>query len=71
MPGLTGAGTIVRQISSDSLTNPLANVLKTDTGGWQTVFLVAAAMNFLVVLAAIFVLGPARRRAAAMRRAMA
>jgi OFA family oxalate/formate antiporter-like MFS transporter len=44
---------------------PLANVLKTDTGGWHAVFLVAAGMNFIVVLAAIFVLGPARRRGAA------
>ncbi|HEY1932173.1 MAG TPA: oxalate/formate MFS antiporter [Acetobacteraceae bacterium] len=43
---------------------PLANVLKADTGGWHTVFLVAAVMNFIVVLAAIFVLGPARRRSA-------
>ncbi len=43
---------------------PLANVLKTSTGGWQAVFLVAAAMNFVVVLLAVFVLGPARRRRA-------
>ena len=41
---------------------PLANVLKAETGGWHTVFLVAAGMNFVVVLAAIFVLGPVRRR---------
>ena len=41
---------------------PLANVLKAATGGWQTVFLVAAAMNFIVVLVALFVLGPVRRR---------
>jgi OFA family oxalate/formate antiporter-like MFS transporter len=46
---------------------PLANVLKAATGGWHTVFLVAAAMNFVVVLAAIFVLGPARRRWASVR----
>ncbi|HUN42208.1 MAG TPA: oxalate/formate MFS antiporter [Acetobacteraceae bacterium] len=50
---------------------PLANVLKADTGGWQTVFLVAAAMNFVVVLLALFVLGPARRRAAQRRAAVA
>jgi MFS transporter, OFA family, oxalate/formate antiporter len=49
---------------------PLANVLKTQTGGWHAVFLVAAAMNFLVVMAALFVLGPVRRYGAA-RRAMA
>ncbi len=41
---------------------PLANVLKTSTGGWEAVFLVAAGMNFVVVLAALFVLGPVRRR---------
>lgn len=41
---------------------PLANVLKAHTGGWHAVFLVAAAMNFAVVLAALFILGPALRR---------
>jgi OFA family oxalate/formate antiporter-like MFS transporter len=41
---------------------PLANVLTTATGSWKAVFLVAAATNFVVVLAALFVLGPARRR---------
>ena len=41
---------------------PLANVLKTSTGGWHAVFLVAAATNFVVVLAALFILGPVRRR---------
>ena len=43
---------------------PLANVLKTATGSWQAVFLVAAATNFVVVLLAVFVLGPVRRRRA-------
>jgi len=46
---------------------PLANVLKVQTGGWHTVFLVAAAMNFVVVMAALFVLGPVRRRGAQRR----
>jgi OFA family oxalate/formate antiporter-like MFS transporter len=41
---------------------PLANVLKTSTGGWEAVFQVAAGMNFVVVLAALFVLLPLRRR---------
>jgi MFS transporter, OFA family, oxalate/formate antiporter len=50
---------------------PLANVLKTSTGSWQAVFLVAAAMNFIVVLAALFVLGPARRRWAVRAHAVA
>jgi OFA family oxalate/formate antiporter-like MFS transporter len=39
---------------------PLANMLKTATGGWESVFLVAAATNVAVVLLAIFVLRPLR-----------
>jgi OFA family oxalate/formate antiporter-like MFS transporter len=41
---------------------PLANVLKTATGSWEAVFLVAAGMNILVVLLALFVLLPIRMR---------
>jgi MFS transporter, OFA family, oxalate/formate antiporter len=41
---------------------PLANVLKTETGDWKTVFLVATIMNFIVVGLAIFVLRPLRQR---------
>jgi len=41
---------------------PLANVLKTATGGWGAVFLVAAATNVLVVVLARFVLRPIRER---------
>lgn len=41
---------------------PLANVLKTATGGWESVFLVAAATNVAVVLLALFVLRPLRAR---------
>ena len=43
---------------------PLANVLKAHTGTWTTVFLVSALMNAVVVMAALFVLRPARRRMA-------
>lgn len=39
---------------------PLANVLKTATGGWEAVFLVAAVTNACVVLLALFVLRPLR-----------
>jgi OFA family oxalate/formate antiporter-like MFS transporter len=39
---------------------PLANVLKTATGGWEAVFLVAAGTNIAVVLLALFVLRPLR-----------
>ena len=48
---------------------PLASLLKTATGGWEAVFMVAAGINALVVLLALFVLRPLRghrlRRAAA------
>ncbi len=37
---------------------PFANVLKIATGSWEAVFLVAAAMNILVVLLALFALLP-------------
>jgi OFA family oxalate/formate antiporter-like MFS transporter len=39
---------------------PLANVLKSATGGWEAVFLVAAGANLIVVLLALFVLRPLR-----------
>jgi MFS transporter, OFA family, oxalate/formate antiporter len=39
---------------------PLANVLKSETGTWEAVFLVAAAINVVVVLLAMFVLRPLR-----------
>ena len=39
---------------------PLANILKTATGSWESVFLVAAATNVVVVLLALFVLRPLR-----------
>lgn len=39
---------------------PIANVLKTHTGSWHAVFIVAAIMNFLVVALALFVVRPMR-----------
>ena len=39
---------------------PLANVLKQATGGWEAVFQVAAVINVVVVLLALFVLRPMR-----------
>ncbi|MDE2377977.1 oxalate/formate MFS antiporter [Bradyrhizobium sp.] len=39
---------------------PLANVLKSYTGGWHSVFAVAAIMNFVVVGLALFVVRPMR-----------
>jgi MFS transporter, OFA family, oxalate/formate antiporter len=41
---------------------PLANVIKASTGSWQMVFVATAAMNFLVVGLALFVLRPLRSR---------
>jgi len=41
---------------------PLANVLKTATGGWHAVFAITALANFVVVALALFVLRPLRRR---------
>ncbi len=41
---------------------PFANVLKAATGSWEMVFLVAAGMNVLVVVLALFVLRPVRER---------
>src|ERR1700684_858758 len=39
---------------------PLANVLKSVTGSWESVFLAAAATNVVVVVLALFVLRPMR-----------
>jgi MFS transporter, OFA family, oxalate/formate antiporter len=39
---------------------PLANILKTYSGNWHTVFAVAAIMNFIVVGLALFVVRPMR-----------
>jgi OFA family oxalate/formate antiporter-like MFS transporter len=39
---------------------PFANVLKTATGGWEAVFLLAAGANLIVVVLALFVLRPLR-----------
>jgi hypothetical protein len=39
---------------------PDAEILKTYTGSWYAVFAVAAIMNFIVVLMALFVVRPMR-----------
>ncbi|HWK97995.1 MAG TPA: oxalate/formate MFS antiporter [Pseudolabrys sp.] len=44
---------------------PIANIVKTQTGGWHAVFAVTALMNLLVVALALFVLKPMRSRATA------
>ena len=50
---------------------PLANILKTTTGSWEGVFLVAAVANIVVVLLALFVLRPLRSNVLARGRAAA
>ena len=46
---------------ASALLVPFAHVIKSSTGSWWTVFVVAAVMNFIVVLLALFVLRPLRR----------
>ena len=46
---------------TSALLVPLANLIQTSTGSWWAVFMVAAAMNFIVVALALFVLKPLRR----------
>ncbi len=46
---------------TSALLVPFSNMIKTASGSWYTVFLVAALMNFGVVLLALFVLKPLRR----------
>jgi OFA family oxalate/formate antiporter-like MFS transporter len=50
---------------------PLANLLKSEAGGWEAVFMVAAAANMVVVLLALFVLRPLRARTMAAGRLLA
>ncbi|MDP9097172.1 MAG: oxalate/formate MFS antiporter, partial [Pseudomonadota bacterium] len=46
---------------TSALLVPFANMIKAATGSWWSVFLVAAAMNFIVVFLALVVLRPMRR----------
>jgi MFS transporter, OFA family, oxalate/formate antiporter len=46
---------------------PLANVVKSATGGWHMVFVVTAITNFVVVALALFVLKPLRARVMAQK----
>jgi OFA family oxalate/formate antiporter-like MFS transporter len=61
----TNAGLLYTAKGTASLLVPFGNVLAQATGGWHTVFLVAAAMNLVAALAAPFVLRPLRQRHAA------
>src|SRR5436190_4518691 len=55
------AGALYTAKGTASLLVPLANVLAVATGGWHSVFIVAAAMNAVAALMAWFVLRPMRR----------
>jgi OFA family oxalate/formate antiporter-like MFS transporter len=61
----TNAGLLYTAKGTASLLVPLGNVLAQATGSWQSVFMVAAAMNLAAALAAPFVLRPLRARHAA------
>ncbi len=58
--GTTNASLLYTAKGTAAFLVPLANVLKTATGSWEAVFLVAAATNVVVVLLALFVLRPLR-----------
>ena len=57
----TNAGLLYTAKGTAAWLVPLANVLKTHTGSWHSVFLVATLMNLVVATLALFVLRPMRR----------
>ncbi|MBE7202957.1 MAG: oxalate/formate MFS antiporter, partial [Parafilimonas terrae] len=56
----TNAGLLYTAKGTAALIVPYTSVLTTMTGSWHTVFLVAAGLNILAALLAIFVLKPMR-----------
>src|SRR5690349_5452113 len=64
----TNAGLLYTAKGTASFLVPLANVLKTATGSWHSVFVVATIANLAVAACALFVVKPmrARHRAATM-----
>jgi OFA family oxalate/formate antiporter-like MFS transporter len=58
----TNYGLLYTAKGTASLLVPLANVLTTATGSWHAVFYVAAALNILAAVMALFVLKPMRQR---------
>ena len=56
----TNAGLLYTAKGTASLLVPLANVLAVATGGWHTVFVVAALMNAVAAIMALAVLKPLR-----------
>ena len=58
----TNAGLLYTAKGTAAWLVPLANVLKSTTGTWHAVFVVAALMNIAVAALALFVLRGIRRR---------
>ncbi len=58
----TNYGMLYTAKGTASLLVPLANVLTTATGSWHAVFYVAAILNVVAALMALFVLKPMRAR---------
>ena len=58
----TNAGLLYTAKGTAALLVPLVNVLVTYSGGWHTAFIVAAIMDAVAAIAAIFVLRPLRAR---------
>ncbi|MGH1575222.1 oxalate/formate MFS antiporter [Methylobacterium sp. P31] len=58
----TNAGLLYTAKGTAAWLVPLANVLKSTTGTWHAVFVVATLMNIAVAALALFVLRPIRRR---------
>jgi MFS transporter, OFA family, oxalate/formate antiporter len=56
----TNAGLLYTAKGTAAWLVPLANVLKSYTGSWHAVFVVATIMNLVVAVAALFVLKPLR-----------
>jgi OFA family oxalate/formate antiporter-like MFS transporter len=56
----TNAGMLYTAKGTAALLVPLANIVMVETGGWQTVFLVAALMDAIAAVLAIAVLKPLR-----------
>ena len=59
----TNYGMLYTAKGTAALLVPLANVLTSATGNWHAVFYVAAVLNILAALMALFVLKPMRRLA--------
>jgi OFA family oxalate/formate antiporter-like MFS transporter len=58
----TNAGLLYTAKGTASFLVPLANVLKTHTGSWHSVFVAATIANLVVAAAALFIVKPMRAR---------